>query len=566
MLRLSPLCVVVLFAFVGLATADEPKDEAPLNFAAEVAKLNAEYNAAISQSGRDATAYRKADDAYRAQLEKVVARAEKEKLQEHAGLAMAYQRLRKYDDAIREAKAAIADRANDLASHTVLISAYGFNGKPDEAEAAFNAALKALPNNPSLEQMRQSLAFAYQRAQKYDKAAEHLTIYIEKLAPQVTTNPNAAANFRNLVTSLTETAIRGKRAAETLPKVEKLVKQMREASAKNDKLAEVTGALRQAQVRLMAAAERKDEATKLIGDELAELEKSKTPDLDTIVAIGELKRLQLQLAGFGPERVAAVDAYYEYLNARWEMSKTSARFAALAADAATQKTLTLMYGEKLDEAEKLAGSWQDRLKTLKSDDAEIQNAVVGPLRDLGGIRSRLAGEIKRRALVGQPHFPILEATWLNGSPLKPEELRGKVVLLDFWAVWCGPCIATFPHLREWHDKYGDKGLVIIGVTRHYEYGWDAEAKRGKPQEGISKADEDKATTEFVKHHELKHRIAVMPDNELSAKYLVTGIPQAVLIDRDGAIRMIRVGSGEANAQMLERTIQQLLGTSEQAAK
>ncbi|MBA4015898.1 MAG: hypothetical protein C0483_01785 [Pirellula sp.] len=161
---------------------------------------------------------------------------------------------------------------------------------------------------------------------------------------------------------------------------------------------------------------------------------------------------------------------------------------------------------------------------------------------------------------------MLEATWLNGTPLKPEELRGKVVLLDFWAVWCGPCIATFPHLREWNDKYADKGLVIVGVTRHYQYGWDAATNRPKREEELAESAEDAATLQFLKHHELKHRIAVMPDDDLSAKYLVSGIPQAVLIDRDGSIRMIKVGSGEENAAALEAMIKQTLGVNEQAAK
>jgi thiol-disulfide isomerase/thioredoxin len=51
-----------------------------------------------------------------------------------------------------------------------------------------------------------------------------------------------------------------------------------------------------------------------------------------------------------------------------------------------------------------------------------------------------------------------------------EVLQADVpTLVDFWAVWCGPCIATFPHLREWHEKYADKGLVIVGVTKYYNF-------------------------------------------------------------------------------------------------
>ncbi|MGC3967169.1 MAG: redoxin family protein [Pirellulales bacterium] len=560
MSRLLPPLLLWIILPVAVVAADEP-----LNVATEFGRLNAELNEAVSKGGRDQKVYAKAQVEFKAGLEKLVARAEQEKSQEHGPLATAYQRLNRYDDAVREAKAAIAEQPKSVVPHTVLISSLGFSGKPDEAEQAFEAALKAIPDNPSLEGMRQSLAFAYQRAGKYDKAGEHLTTYIESAWPQVQNNPNAAANFRNLISSLAETGVRGKRAAETLPAVEKFVKQAQEAAAKNDKFVALVAGAREAQIRLMVAAERTDDAAKLIGDELAALEKNDKPDLSAIVAIAELKRLQIQLAGFGPQRIAAIDAFYDHLNSRWEMAKTSGRYVELAGDAAQQKAQALVQTDKLEEADQLLTSWQQRLKELKADDPAVTATVPAILNGIGYLRQRLEGELKRKALVGKPYFPILEATWLNGSPLKPEELRGKVVLLDFWAVWCGPCIATFPHLREWNEKYADKGLVIVGVTRHYEYGWDAEAKRGKREEGISKADEDKATTEFVKHHELKHRIAVMPDNDLSAKYLVTGIPQAVLIDRDGSIRMIRVGSGEANAQMLEQAIRQLTGANEQAA-
>jgi thiol-disulfide isomerase/thioredoxin len=148
---------------------------------------------------------------------------------------------------------------------------------------------------------------------------------------------------------------------------------------------------------------------------------------------------------------------------------------------------------------------------------------------------------------------------VNGSPLSDGDLQGKVVLLDFWAVWCGPCVATFPHLREWNEKYAGKGLVIIGATRYYSYDWDEQAKRSKKTADLSPAAEQVALAAFAKHHELSHRFMVMPkESQFSKNYGVSGIPQAVLIDRAGKVRMIRVGSGEANAHDLEGMIETLL--------
>src|SRR2546426_8169567 len=99
--------------------------------------------------------------------------------------------------------------------------------------------------------------------------------------------------------------------------------------------------------------------------------------------------------------------------------------------------------------------------------------LVGP----GGAEDK-----KPQALVGKPAPEITGDFALNGKPVKLADLKGKVVLLDFWAVWCGPCIATFPHLREWNKDYKDKGLEVVGVTSYYGFGeFDKEAGKLKPR-------------------------------------------------------------------------------------
>ena len=566
MSRLALLGFFAQFLFlISPVCADEP-----FNLGAEAAKVNHEYFQAVSKAAGDQKVYVTANAERKAALEKLIERAEKEKSQDHDALAMTYQAVQRLDDAVREARAAIAERAEDVGSHTVLIGSLSQMGKPDEAEQALAAAQKALPDQSSLESMRQTLAFGFQRAGKYDKAAEQLTKYLDYLWPTVEANERAAASYRNLIANLAENGIRGKLAAETLPVIEKQLKQAQAAAKKNDKknkeLAGLVDGVRQAQVRLLIVAERKEEAAKIVDEQLAAAEKRPKTDAAAAVAVGNALRMKLQLADIGEERTAAAGRYFDLIESRWDAGSGSSEFVILAGEAVSMKAGSMVSTGKLEDAEKLLATWQDRFKELKSEDALVMSAAARNVSTFGSLRTRLEAERKRAALIGKPHFPILEAVWLNGTPLKPEELRGKVVLLDFWAVWCGPCIATFPHLREWNDKYADKGLVIIGVTRHYQYGWDAETKRPKREEEISESAEDAATLQFLKHHELKHRIAVMPDGDLSAKYLVSGIPQAVLIDRDGSIRLIRVGSGEANAAQLEAMITHMLGVNEQAAK
>ena len=170
---------------------------------------------------------------------------------------------------------------------------------------------------------------------------------------------------------------------------------------------------------------------------------------------------------------------------------------------------------------------------------------------------------------------------LTDANFDAEVLKSDLpTLVDFWAVWCGPCIATFPHLREWNEHYAKDGLVIIGATKYYKYKWDADAKRSvrvqddpnKEGEGEkplseevqrkktekSQEDERKETEKFLAHHQLKHPIAFFGDNGFSEAFGVTGIPQAVVIDRKGNVRLIRVGSGEPNAKAIEAMIKKCL--------
>jgi thiol-disulfide isomerase/thioredoxin len=139
--------------------------------------------------------------------------------------------------------------------------------------------------------------------------------------------------------------------------------------------------------------------------------------------------------------------------------------------------------------------------------------------------------------------------WLDPKSTTLNDMKGKVVLLEFWATWCKPCLASFPVLRRWQDRYKNKGFAILGLTRYY--GSERWPKM-EPEQEL------RFLRTFRNTHKLTFPIAVSDsvDNELN--YSVRGIPTSILIDRRGRVRFMAIGSGPDDQSMIESMIEKLL--------
>jgi thiol-disulfide isomerase/thioredoxin len=128
------------------------------------------------------------------------------------------------------------------------------------------------------------------------------------------------------------------------------------------------------------------------------------------------------------------------------------------------------------------------------------------------------------AMHGKPAPALAVKNWLNSKPLTSEDLKGKIVVLDFWATWCGPCLAAVPHTNEMQKQYADQGVIFIAVCA---------PKGGEKME------------ETVKNRGITYATALDAGaGDTFAAFKANSYPDYYIIDRKGNLRWGDLKNGD----------------------
>ncbi len=190
-----------------------------------------------------------------------------------------------------------------------------------------------------------------------------------------------------------------------------------------------------------------------------------------------------------------------------------------------------LYLEVFDDTDKGA----QMMKQLKADFPDTEQGKMAD-KIIASIQKQEESKKVQRSLVVGAKFPDFAEKDTAGKPLSVANYKGKVVLVDFWASWCGPCVAELPNVLKTYEKYHAKGFEIIGISLD--------------------RDED-AFKSFIKRKNMtwvQYFDGKGWESKLAGKYGVTSIPATYLLDAEG-----KIAGKNLRGEELEAAVAKILG-------
>jgi len=240
-----------------------------------------------------------------------------------------------------------------------------------------------------------------------------------------------------------------------------------------------------------------------------------------------------------------------------EYEKAIASFSGVLGAVPDSQTTLLWLGrshEKRGNSQKAIDAYVRSLGVFASKDT----SAATPLRalyqkqngKLDGLDERIDTALKtsRKIVALDAHRDERDApAWtlpdLTDEPVQLSDFKGKVVVLDFWGSWCGPCRMELPYFQQMYDKYKDKGVVFVGIN------WEQEKTRAAHLE---------TAKNFVQSNNYSFPVVFDHDRSAVQSYAISAFPTVFMIDKSGRVRYRNVGVSQGIEDILTAQIESLL--------